>query len=112
MMTDIGQFDRSQVGDLILWEQLLPYAVSLGVAKQVIKAMQTEFTQAELVDGLAIYYPLFFYGNFGTDTFSTQFDSDFGSAITSNDSSISGGSGGFSGGSSGGFGGGSGGGAF
>lgn len=112
MMTDIGQFDRSQVGDLILWEQLLPYAVSLGVAKQVIKAMKTEFTQAELVGQLSIYYPLFFHGSIGTDTFSTQFDSDFSSAITSSDSSISGNGGGFSSGSSGGFGGGSGGGAF
>lgn len=111
MMTDIGQFDRSQVGDLILWEQLFPYAVSLGVAKQVIKAMKTEFTQTELADGLLIYYPLFF-GNFDEASFSTQFDSGFSSALSSGDSSLSGSSGGFSGGSSGGFGGGSGGGAF
>lgn len=112
MLFDIGHFERSQVGDLILWEQILPYAVAFGAAKQVIKAMKANFTDAELTDAMPIYYPLFFYGDFGNTTFATQLNTDFSSSLSNSDSSSIGGSGGFSGGSSGGFGGGSGGGAF
>lgn len=112
MLQDIGHFDRAQVGDLILWERILPYAVAFGSAKQVIAAMQTDFSAEELATGMGFYYPLFFYGDFGNTTFASQFGHDFGGNIQSAMSSSSGGSGGFSGGSSGGFGGGSGGGAF
>lgn len=113
MLNDIGHFDRSQVGDLILWEQILPYAVAFGLAKKVVKALQANFTDAELQTGLAFYYPLFFYGAGFNDSFAGQFDNDFSTNVGRTEgSSTTGGSGGFSGGSSGGFGGGSGGGAF
>lgn len=112
MLKDMGHFERSQVGDLILWEQILPYAVAFGLAKQVVKGLKANFTDEELAVGLPLVYPLFFYGDFGNQTFATQFHSDFGSVVNSEMSSIDGGSGGFSAGSSGGFGGGSGGGAF
>jgi uncharacterized membrane protein len=109
MLHDIGHFERKQVGDLILWEQILPYAVAFGSAKQVIKALRTQFDDDTLQTALPLYYPLFFYGDFGSDSFASQFNADFSTGMQS---SSSGNSGGFSGGSSGGFGGGSGGGAF
>lgn len=109
MLQDIGHFEQKQVGDLILWEQILPYAVAFGSAKQVIKAMRLRFDDATLRAEMPLYYPLFFYGDFGSDSFAGQFNADFSTGMQS---SSSGDSGGFSGGSSGGFGGGSGGGAF
>lgn len=112
MLKDMGHFERSQIGDLILWEQILPYAVAFGLAKQVVKTLKANFSEDELRDSMPLVYPLFFYGDFGGATFSADFNSNFGSVINSEMSSIDGGSGGFSGGSSGGFGGGSGGGAF
>ncbi|KRK32521.1 DUF2207 domain-containing protein [Loigolactobacillus bifermentans] len=109
MLHDIGHFEQKQVSDLILWEQILPYAVAFGSAKQVIKAMRTRFDDNTLQTAMPLYYPLFFAGDFGRDSFVGQFNTDFSTGIQS---SSSGSSGGFSGGSSGGFGGGSGGGAF
>lgn len=111
MLKDIGQFDRSEVGDLIIWEQMLPFAVSFGYAKRVVKAMKANFSAVELAPTMGIYYPLFFYGTGFDDNFGDAFSDSFSSAIET-DSSTSGDGGGFSGGSSGGFGGGSGGGAF
>lgn len=109
MLQDVGRFDMKKVGDLILWEQILPYAVAFGLAKKVIKELQTNFSTAELETNFGSYYPIFILG---TGNFETAFNNSFTSAITSNSTSASGDSGGFSGGSSGGFGGGSGGGAF
>ena len=109
MLDDIGNFDMKKVGDLVLWEQILPYAVSLGLASKVIAALKVNFDTAELTT-MGVYYPILIGGNWNfNDTLTTS----LGSAITNYNSSSSGGSsGGFSGGSSGGFGGGSGGGAF
>lgn len=118
MLHDIGEFDRSQVGDLILWEQMLPYAVAFGLAKRVLKAMTANFSAAELTPFFQNYYPMYLVGGFNGVDFGTAFttaftDASIGSTDSSSDfSSGIGGSGGFSGGSSGGFGGGSGGGAF
>ncbi|WP_057741705.1 DUF2207 domain-containing protein [Liquorilactobacillus capillatus] len=109
MLQDIGRFDMKKVGDLILWEQILPYAVAFGLAKKVIKELRTNFSAEELETNFGVYYPIVILG---ATNFGTAFNNSFSSAITSSSSSISGGSGGFSGGSSGGFGGGSGGGAF
>lgn len=108
MLNDIGNFDMKKVGDLVLWEQILPYAVSLGLAMKVINALKINFATAELTT-MGVYYPILLGGNWNfNDTMTTSMSS----AITNYNSSVSGGSGGFSGGSSGGFGGGSGGGAF
>ncbi|MDV7757299.1 DUF2207 domain-containing protein [Liquorilactobacillus mali] len=108
MLDDIGNFDMKKVGDLVLWEQILPYAVSLGLASKVIDALRINFDAAEL-STMGVYYPLLIGGNWN---FNDALTTSLGSAITNYNSSASGGSGGFSGGSSGGFGGGSGGGAF
>ncbi|ANK62236.1 DUF2207 domain-containing protein [Loigolactobacillus backii] len=114
MLRDIGHFDTAKVGDLLLWEQILPYAVAFGSAKKVAAALKANFSDEQLRVGLPIGYPLFIYPQAfaGTD-FSSSFTSTFSSSVAANSiSSTSGGSGGFSGGGTGGFGGGSGGGAF
>lgn len=113
MLKDVGHFDTAKVGDLVLWEQILPYAAAFGLAKQVTDALATDFG-AEALTSTGFIFPLYFGTGFATD-FDSGFQGGLSSAISassSNLSSTSGGSGGFSGGSSGGFGGGSGGGAF
>lgn len=109
MLKDIGDFKLKEVGDIILWEQILPYATAFGLAKKVIKELRLSFTDAELNDSILISYPWIFASDPWTGTFESTFEKalDLG-----NSSSTSDGSGGFSAGSSGGFGGGSGGGAF
>lgn len=106
MLSDIGRFDLKKVGDLVLWEQILPYAVIFGLAKKVIRALQVEFGEAELREAFGPYYFVYF-----SDDFDHSFASSFSNTMTNatSYSSASGGSGGFSGGSSGGGGGGTGG---
>ncbi|WP_318765354.1 DUF2207 domain-containing protein [Lactiplantibacillus carotarum] len=114
MLKDIGHFNTAEVGDLILWEALLPYATAFGLAERVTDQLAIDFGTDVLARDLGIYYPLFFtYDGSGLDFSGIINDSFSGAVSASTDaSSSSGGSGGFSGGSSGGFGGGSGGGAF
>jgi len=111
MLKDIDDIKMAEVGDLILWERFLPYAVIFGVSKKVIKALKVNFSPEQINSSLVVPYYL------GANSFigsgSGGFQSAFIGAISAGGpSSISGGSGGFTGGSSGGFGGGSGGGAF
>ncbi|WP_407888424.1 DUF2207 family protein [Levilactobacillus sp. N40-8-2] len=113
MLKDIGHFNTAEIGDLILWEQILPYAAAFGLAQQVADKLAVDFGSEALDTDLVVFYPLF-YGGFGLplgDALGDSLSSALQSADNSSSSSI-GGSGGFSGGSSGGFGGGSGGGAF
>jgi len=111
MLEDIDDIKMAEVGDLILWEQFLPYAVVFGVSDNVIRALRVNFGAAVVnQSSIAFYY--IGAGSFaraGNTGFQTAF---LGAMSAGGSSSISGGSGGFSGGSSGGFGGGSGGGAF
>lgn len=108
MLKDIGDFKLKEVGDIVLWEQILPYATAFGLAKKVIRELRLSFDEAELNDTLLITYPWIF----ASDPWTGVFESTFEKALdTGNSSSATGGSGGFSA-SSGGFGGGSGGGAF
>ncbi|MBA1394135.1 DUF2207 domain-containing protein, partial [Lactobacillus sp. XV13L] len=110
MLDDIGRFKMRDVGDLVLWEDIMPYAVAFNLAKKVLKELKVEFSDEELAQG-----GFYFYGPFyssGSDGFASSFNDSFTAGVSSGSSSVSGGSGGFSGGSSGGFGGGSGGGAF
>ncbi len=118
MLEDVGHFDMAQVGDLILWDRILPYAVAFGSADKVVAALKMNFSTEQLASSMPINYPLFIYGygGFGGQTdFGEAFTSGFGSSLAASSSASSsshGSSGGFSGGNSGGFGGGSGGGAF
>lgn len=112
MLDDIGNFKMKDVGDIILWEDILPYAVAFGLSKKVLKQLRVEFNTAELSDSsVFIYAPLYTDDGSFNNSFERSFERSFSSSISTG-SSVSGGSGGFSGGSSGGFGGGSGGGAF
>lgn len=109
MLNDIGNFKMKDVGDIILWEDILPYAVAFGLSKKVIKQLKVEFNTEEINNSAVfIYAPLYI----NSDSFEKSFERSFVSGTSAGSSSVSGGSGGFSGGSSGGFGGGSGGGAF
>ena len=108
MLDDIGNFKMREVGELALWEEIMPYAVALGVSKKVLEELRLEF--GDKIDDTDLIFWGPFY-NDGKDGFASNFNSSFNSGANLN-SSVSGASGGFSGGSSGGFGGGSGGGAF
>lgn len=111
MLDDIGNFKMKDVGDLILWEDIMPYAVAFGLSKKVLKELKVEFSDAELAGSAFVLYGPFYSS--GSDGFARSFDNSFSTGVSvGSSSSVSGGSGGFSGGSSGGFGGGSGGGAF
>ncbi|MFC6176543.1 DUF2207 domain-containing protein [Companilactobacillus huachuanensis] len=113
MLKDIDDIKMAEVGDLILWEQFLPYAVVFGVSDKVIKALKVNFSVEQLDNSMVI--PYYIGAHSFINSSSSGFQASFGNAITGgsgSSSSVSGGSGGFSGGSSGGFGGGSGGGAF
>ncbi|MFD1417911.1 DUF2207 domain-containing protein [Companilactobacillus keshanensis] len=111
MLKDIEDINLAEVGDLILWEQILPYAVAFGVSEKVVKALKMHFREEVQTDPGFAYYYWGVAGLSGNMDFTSSITNSFSSSDTSN-SSIGGSSGGFSGGSSGGFGGGSGGGAF
>ncbi|AKP66849.1 DUF2207 domain-containing protein [Companilactobacillus ginsenosidimutans] len=111
MLKDIDDIKLADVGDLILWEQILPYAVAFGVSDKVIKALKVEFSDQVLNDPSFVYYYWAVAGLSNNFDFTSSISSAINAGNGSN-SSIGGSSGGFSGGSSGGFGGGSGGGAF
>lgn len=101
MLDDIGRFDMREVGDIVLWEQIMPYAVVFGLAKKVLKELKVQFDLES--PEYAPYYAYFALYN-------VNFSESFTQGVqTSLQSSVSGGSGGFSGGSSGGGGGGTGG---
>lgn len=99
MLKDIGRFDVKDIGDLTIWEDILPYAVSFGLAKKVLQKLKLEFGQEDLAKN-----------NFYDYSFITNFNSCFIKGIAAGSTSVR--NGGFGSNSSGGFGGGSGGGAF
>lgn len=119
-LKDFSRLDKAEIPSIILWEHYLVYAISLGVAKEVIKQLPIVFRDEDLNNNQLTYMYGASYGYFGG--FGTMFDdtihivegaiSTAQSVASSQDSSSSGGGGGFSGGSSGGGGGGGGGGAF
>ncbi|GEO64960.1 DUF2207 domain-containing protein [Companilactobacillus nantensis] len=109
MLEDIDDIKMAEVGDIILWEQFIPYAVAFGISEKVIKALKVQFTPEQLGQSIAVVNYIGFTNSFGAA--SSGFQTAFIGAIgASGSASISGGSGGFSGGGGGGgFGGGSGG---
>ncbi|MBP2058291.1 putative membrane protein [Lactobacillus colini] len=108
MIKDIGNFKMRDVGELIFWEDIMPYAVAFGLSDKVIDELHTEFSEQELSNGFVSGIWVSHHLDLGfADSFSSSLE--HGASVKS---SGSGSSGGFSGGSSGGFGGGSGGGAF
>lgn len=107
MMKDIAHFNTAEIGDLILWEQILPYATAFGLAEKVAKKLKTDFG-TQLNENVPFY--AYYYGINGMHVgIANSISTSISHSVSA---SSSGSSGGFSGGSSGGFGGGSGGGAF
>lgn len=110
MLKDIGHFNVRDVGELILWEDIMPYAVAFELSDKVIEELHKNFSKQEFIDA---GFDSGFWIYMGSDN--NDFAESFSSSLTSglgSSSSTGGSSGGFSGGNSGGFGGGSGGGAF
>lgn len=119
-LKEFSRMDKAEIPSIIIWEHYLVYAISLGVAKEVINQLPLVFTDADFQNTHLTYMYGYRYNNFAS--FANTFDrtiSSVDSAISraravasSTNSSSSGGGGGFSGGSSGGGGGRGGGGAF
>jgi len=119
-LKDFSNMEKAQIPSIAIWEHYLVYAVSLGVAKEVIKQLPLVFSESDLDNDNLTFLYILNYGHFSG--FANMFENTQGtveSAISkateianSVDSSASGTGGGFSGGSSGGSGGGGGGGAF
>lgn len=120
-LKDFSQMDKAVLPSIVIWEHYLVYAISLGVAKEVIKQLplvisDNDFNNNNLtfMRGPGGYMGFSAMTNTLSSTISTV-DNAINSArsvANSTLSSSSGGGGGFSGGSSGGGGGGGGGGAF
>ncbi len=111
-----SEMQRHEIPSLIIWEHYLVFAVTLGVAKEVIKQLELVFPNMQDGD-YQFGYGWLMYGNYNAlNTLSNSFDG-IGSSLerslqtaqkaASKASSGSGGGGGFSGGGGGGGGGGS-----
>ncbi len=111
-----SEMQRHEIPSLIIWEHYLVYAVTLGVAKEVIRQLELVFPNME--DGDYRFGSAWMmYGSYsGMNSFYTSFDGlndSFARSLqtatkaASKASSASGGGGGFSGGGGGGGGGGS-----
>jgi len=119
-LKDFSRLEHAEIPSIILWEHYLVYAISLGVAKEVIKQLPLVFRDEDLTNPQLTYLYSMSYGHFNTfeRTFNNAINTiqasvtSAASIASSQDSSKTGSGGGFSGGSSGGGGGGGGGGAF
>jgi uncharacterized membrane protein len=113
-LTDFSMLKEAEVPAIILWEHFLVYAISLGVAKEVIKQLNVVFRDDDFKNSSLTYM---YYGYFGynlrqmdsLDRITTSITKTTESTYTQAMSQISskgGGGGGFSGGGGGGGGGG------
>ena len=55
MLKDIGHFNTAKIGDLILWEQILPYAAPL-VSQASCPETEIDFGQAEVQASFIDFY--------------------------------------------------------
>lgn len=117
-LKDFSNMNHAEIGSIVLWEHYLVYAVSLGVAKDVINQLPKVFSSEELHSNNLTLLPMYCsYPNsmMHFDNINASFKNAITSAnaiANSQNSSRTGSGGGFSGGSSGGSGGRGGGGAF
>ncbi|MGE5631228.1 MAG: DUF2207 domain-containing protein [Caulobacteraceae bacterium] len=111
-----SQLDKADLPAVILWEHYLVYAITLGVAKEVISQLKVVFLEDDFKNSGLTYMYYGYYGhnydyfdtiNHVTDTMVKTAESTYTQAI-SKLSSSGGGGGGFSGGGGGGGGGGAG----
>lgn len=104
MLLDIGNFKNSKLDDLLLWKDILPYAVGFGISNEVLNKLTTSFSEAELRATFNSDDYFYFYDD---NHFDVAFSNTFSSISDSSSNYDS-----FSNGDSGGFGGNSGDGAF
>ncbi|MEW4354492.1 DUF2207 domain-containing protein [Streptococcus pneumoniae] len=109
MLIDISRLDTADIAAVTIWDHILVYAVSLGVAKNVIHRLKEVFPEGLPDTDWNTDYQRFIYNTAFFHQFNNSFQQSYETATSIN---ASGSGGGFSGGSSGGFGGGSGGGGF
>jgi len=119
-LKDFSRMDKAEMPSIVIWEHYLVYAISLGVAKEVIRQLPIVFSDADLQNSNLTY--MYGYNMHNMHSLTHAFDRTFNtidhaisnavSVANSQNSSSSGAGGGFSGGSSGGGGGHGGGGAF
>ncbi len=119
-LKDFSNLEKAEMPSIVMWEHYLVYAISLGVAKEVIRQLPLVFTDTDLQNNHLTFMYGYSFNNFAA--FTNAFDMTVNSVdnainnafsvANSTNSSASGGGGGFSGGSSGGGGGGGGAGAF
>jgi len=119
-LLEFSRMDKAEMPSIIIWEHYLVYAISLGVAKEVIRQLPLVFSDADLQNTNLTF--MYGYNMHNLNRFANTFDrtvntidnaiSNAISVANSKNSSSSGYGGGFSGGSSGGGGGRGGGGAF
>ncbi len=116
-----SNMDKAQIPSIVIWEHYLVYAISLGIAKEVLDQLPKVFSEGELKDPGLTYMGGYGYGFHSFHIMNTTMTNTINSvtqaintaSIAASPSSSGGGfGGGFSGGSSGGGGGGGGGGAF
>lgn len=116
-----SSLDKAEIPSIVIWEHYLVYAISLGVAKEVLAQLPKVFSETELNDPSLTYMGGYGYGFHSFHHMNSTLNNTMttvtqaintASVAASRVSSGSGGGGGFSGGSSGGGGGGGGGGAF
>lgn len=109
-----SRLDKAELPSVVLWEHYLVYAITLGVAKEVIKQLKMIFREDDFKNGGLTYMYYGYYGhrlnhfdalNNITSTVTKATESTYKQAV-SQLSSSSGGGGGFSGGGGGGGGGG------
>lgn len=115
-LEDFSEIPRHQIPALVIWEHYLVYAVTLGVASEVIK--QLELVYPGLEDGGYMFgYGWYYYSGMAhiharqnsINRMTDSLQNSMKSSISTAQSSGSGSGGGFSGGGGGGFGGGGGG---
>lgn len=109
-----SQLDKADLPAVTLWEHYLVYAITLGVAKEVINQLKLVFREEDFNNSSLTYMHYGYYGNYHnhfdamdniTNTMVKATESVYTEAV-SKTSSGSGGGGGFSGGGGGGGGGG------
>lgn len=98
MLKDIGRFDLREVGDIVLWEKILPYAVAFGVARRVIRELKATYGKEAVNEAFrenrAFVDDSEDYGSFEPDSFSGTLSRASSNFHVSSSSSSSGGSGG------------------
>lgn len=116
MLLDLSSLERAEIAAIQLWDHILVYAISLGVAEQVIKVLSVQFP--EIVETSTFYstdygWQMATYQLLLSNTFTHSYTQAVETVQSNSSNSNSGGfGGGFSGGSSFGSGGASGGGGF